>query len=130
MAAARSLSRYAVAGLITVARILLHSMGFVHNTTGQNMKRNWKVFLVALVTASIVTFAGVQLFFDRIASQDDPGGPIVSLGVGFFINTLLSVALIDLATRQIRRAYEAAFIVGASQILLVNVDYESAGKLL
>jgi len=92
------------------------------------MKRNWQAIFSAFVAASVVNLGGVLLFFDPIAKSDSADGPIVAPAIGFFVYVILSVALFDWTARQVRSAYKAAFIVGASQFILVNVDYVLAGK--
>ena len=89
---------------------------------------NWKAFLAAFVVASVVNLGGVMLFFGPIAKADAPSGPLVPPIIGFLVYVILSVMLFDWTARQMRSAYKAAFIVGASQFLLVNVDFVLAGK--
>jgi len=92
------------------------------------MKSNWKSIVSAFVVASAVNLGGVLLFFDPVAKSDSTDGPIVAPAIGFFVYVVLSVALFDWTARQVRSPYKAAFIVGAAQFILVNVDYVLAGK--
>ena len=48
--------------------------------------------------------------------------------VGLFVYVFLTVMLFDWVARQMGNAYKAAFVVGASQFLLVNVDFVLSGK--
>ncbi|MFT7464037.1 MAG: hypothetical protein ACI9EF_002386 [Pseudohongiellaceae bacterium] len=68
--------------------------------------------------------AGVLFFSEPIARNDSPSGPLVPAGVGL----LAYVVLFDGTARQVRSACKAAFVVGASQFLLVNVAYMLTGK--
>lgn len=92
------------------------------------MKHRWKAILAAFIATSIVMLAGVLLFFDPIAKMDSTDGPLVPLAVNFFIYMILSIGFFDWVARQIRSVYKAAFIIAASQFLLVNVDFVLAGK--
>jgi hypothetical protein len=94
----------------------------------KTMQRNWKSILAAFVASCVVTLLGVKFFFGPIAQSDAPTGPILSPVVGFFIYVVLSIALFDWVARQLRNAYKAAFIVAASQFILVNVDFVFRGE--
>lgn len=92
------------------------------------MKHRWKAILAAFIATSIVMLAGVLLFFEPIAKMDSTDGPLVPPAVNFFVYMVLSIGFFDWVARQIRNAYKAAFIIAASQFLLVNVDFVLAGK--
>ncbi len=92
------------------------------------MKFRLKAILTSFVVASVVTLGGVLFFFNPIAEAESSSGPLVSPAVNFFIYVVLIVALFDWAAFQMRSAYRAAFIIAASQFVLVNVDYVLAGK--
>ena len=93
------------------------------------MNINWKAVIAAFIAAGVVNLVGVLFFFNAIVEADPPPGiPIVHTAVGFFVYVILTVALFDWTARQMCNAYKAAFIVAASQFLLVNVDFVLAGK--
>jgi hypothetical protein len=92
------------------------------------MKISCKPLLAAFVAAAAVNLGGVLLFFDPIARADSPGAPVVPPAVAFFIYVVLAVALFDWVARQMRNAYKAAFVIAASQFILVNVDFVLTGK--
>ncbi len=92
------------------------------------MKFSWKPVLAAFVVASVVSLVGVMFVFEPIARADKPVGPIVPPAVGFFIYIALSISLFDWAARRMQNAYTAAFLIAASQFILVNVDFVLAGK--
>lgn len=92
------------------------------------MQRNWKSILAAFIASCVVTLVGVKFFFGPIAEADTPSGPLLSPSVGFFIYVALSIALFDWIARQLHNAYKAAFIVAASQFILVNVDFVFRGE--
>ena len=48
--------------------------------------------------------------------------------VGFVTYIVLCVALLHWASQHLRNAYKAAFIIGTSQFILVNVDYVLIGQ--
>ncbi len=90
--------------------------------------RNWKSITAAFVASSVVTLAGVIFFFGPIAKADTTSGPLLSPAAGFFIYVVLSVALFDWIARLIDNPYKAAFIIAASQFILVNVDFVLRGE--
>jgi uncharacterized membrane protein len=92
------------------------------------IRPNWKSILAAFVASSIVTLAGVSFFFGPIAQADVVSGPLLPPAMGFFVYVTLSIVLFDWIARQIGSAYKAAFIVGASQFILVNVDFVFRGE--
>ena len=47
---------------------------------------------------------------------------------GFLIYVSISIVLFDWVARQLQDAYKAAFVVGASQFILVNVDFVLRGE--
>jgi hypothetical protein len=92
------------------------------------MRQNWKSILAAFVASCVVTLVGVKFFFGPIAESDAPSGPLLSPAVGFFIYVSISIALFDWVARQLQNAYKAAFIIGASQFILVNIDFVLRGE--
>ncbi len=92
------------------------------------MKGNWKSIIAAFATSCVVTLVGVQYFFRPIAVSDAPAGPMFSPAVGFFIYVAISIVLFDWVARQLCSAYKAAFIIAASQFILVNVDFVIRGE--
>ena len=92
------------------------------------MQRNWKSILAAFVASCVVTLIGVKFFFGPIAASDAPSGPLLSPAVGFFIYVAISIALFDWIARQLQNAYKAAFVIGASQFILVNIDFVLRGE--
>ena len=92
------------------------------------MKRNWKSILAAFVASCVVTLVGVKFYFGPIAEFDVPSGPLLAPAAGFFIYVSISIVLFDWVARQLQNAYKAAFIVGASQFILVNVDFVLRGE--
>lgn len=87
-----------------------------------------KAFFAAFITSAVVNLMGVLFFFEPIARRDSPGHALVHPAVNLLVYVGLTVALFDWTARQIRSAYKAAFVVGAAQMLLVNVDYVLSGK--
>ncbi len=92
------------------------------------MAQRWKAIAGALLAAGIVNFVGVLFLLNPVAEKDSAGTPLVSPAIGFIVYVALSVALFDWAARQMNSAYKAAFIVAASQFVLVNVDFVLSGK--
>ena len=93
------------------------------------MNFSWKALIAASLVAVVINFFGVLFFLDPIAKADIiPDGPIVAPAIGFIVYIILSVALFDWSARQMHNAYKAAFVIGASQFILVNVDFVLAGK--
>jgi hypothetical protein len=83
---------------------------------------------VTAMVAAIVTFVGVFYFFEPIAAGDSASAPPVPAAVGFLIYILLSVLLLDWATRLVGRPVKAALVIAASQIILVSVDFVLRGE--
>jgi hypothetical protein len=92
------------------------------------MQRNWKSILAAFVVSCVVTLVGVKFYFGPIAESDVPSGPLLAPAVGFLIYVSISIVLFDWVARQLQNAYKAAFIIGASQFILVNVDFVLRGE--
>ena len=89
----------------------------------------WGPVLAAFVAGAVVLLAGVLLFFDPIASTDTlPERAPVPGPLAFLIYVVLATALFDWAARQMHSPYKAAFLIAASQFILVNVDYVLTGK--
>ena len=92
------------------------------------MKLRWKATLGAFITASVVNLVGVLFLLNPIAEADTAGEPLVHPALNLFVYVFLTITLFDWVTRQIGNAYKAAFVVAASQFLLVNVDFVLSGK--
>lgn len=92
------------------------------------MNANWKSIVAAFVASSVVTLAGVRFFFGPIEAAESVSGPLLHPAIGFFVYVALSIALFDWVARQLRSAYKAAFVVAASQFILVNVDFVFRGE--
>ena len=92
------------------------------------MQRNWKSILAAFVALCVVTLFGVTFYFGPIAEADVPSGPLLVPAAGFLIYVSISIVLFDWVARQLQDAYKAAFVVGASQFILVNVDFVLRGE--
>ena len=92
------------------------------------IRPNWKSVIAAFVASCVVTLVGVSFFFGPIAQADVVSGPLLPPAIGFFIYVTLSIVLFDWIARQFASAYKAAFIVGASQFILVNVDFVFRGE--
>jgi ABC-type maltose transport system permease subunit len=92
------------------------------------MTNHIKAVLVAFLAAVFVNLFGVLFFFAPIAASDKTAAPLVPTAVGFFIYVISIVALFDWTARQMQSTVRAAFVIGASQFLLVNVDFVLSGK--
>ncbi len=91
-------------------------------------KLEWKPICAAFIALGVVTLMGVILFFRPIEQADTLNGPLVHPAVGMIIYLVLSVGLFDWVAKQVRSAYKAAFIIAASQFILVNVDFVFRGE--
>ena len=78
----------------------------------------WKPILAALATAIVANLVGVMLFFKPIAAGDT-GRLDVNPALGLFVYVVLCVALFDWAARRMKSAYNAGFVVAASQFILI-----------
>ncbi len=92
------------------------------------MTKRWQAILAAFVASGVVNYVGVLFLLNPVAEADSAGEPLVAPAVGFFVYVLLTIALFDWAARQMDSAYKAAFVVGAAQFVLVNVDFVLSGK--
>jgi ABC-type maltose transport system permease subunit len=92
------------------------------------MSNHHKAIIAAFLAASVINFLGVVYFFAPIAASDHSASAILPQAIAFLIYVALSVALYDWAATQMQSAGKAAFVVGASQFILVNVDYVLTGK--
>ena len=78
----------------------------------------WKPFLGALVVALVANLAGVMLFFKPIADGESLRFT-VNPAVGLLVYVVLCLGLFDWAAQRMGSAYRAAFVVAASQGILV-----------
>jgi hypothetical protein len=92
------------------------------------MTNHHKALLAALLSAFLINFLGILFFFAPIAKSDTTAAVLVPPAVGFIIYVVLTVALFDWAARHMKSATKAAFVIGASQFILVNVDFVLTGK--
>lgn len=83
------------------------------------MRNNWIALLAASVTMCVVTLVGVVFWFRPIADADAAIRPLVSPALNLLIYSALSVILFDWVVRRIDSHYAAAFVMGASQYILV-----------
>ena len=74
---------------------------------------------VAFVTVGVVTLLGVVFFFRPIEEADRASFPLVSAPLNLAAYTALSVLLYDWAVRRTQGFISTAFIIGASQYILV-----------
>jgi predicted Kef-type K+ transport protein len=92
------------------------------------MARRIGALVATALVGAIVTFVGVVLFFEPIASADPPSAPPLPAALGFLVYIILSVLLLDWVSREIGRPVKAALIISASQIILVSVDFVLRGE--
>lgn len=72
-----------------------------------------------MVTMCVVTLVGVVFWFRPIAEADAVRVPLVSPALNLLIYSVLSVLLFGWVVRWLKRHYAAAFVIGASQYILV-----------
>lgn len=89
--------------------------------------RRWLLVAVAFVTVGVVTLLGVVFFFRPIEEADRAGFPLVSAPLNLAAYTALSVLLYDWAVRRTQGFFATAFIIGASQYILV-IDLTLRGE--
>lgn len=82
-------------------------------------ERRWLVVAVAFVTIGVVTLLGVVFFFRPIEEADKAGSALISAPLNLAVYTALSVLLYDWAVRRTQGFFVTAFIIGASQYILV-----------
>jgi len=82
-------------------------------------ERRWLLVAVAFVTLAVVTLLGVFFFFRPIEQADKAGSPLISAPLNLTAYTALSVLLYDWAVRRTQGFFTTAFIIGASQYILV-----------
>ena len=82
-------------------------------------ERRWLLVAVAFVTLSVVTLLGVVFFFRPIEQADQAGSALISAPLNLVAYTALSVLLYDWAVRRTQGFFAAAFVIGASQYILV-----------
>lgn len=92
------------------------------------MRSNWKAIVAAFAMTCVVNLLGVYFIFQPIAQADDAEMLSIPPIVGFITYIILCVALLHWSAQQLRNAYKAAFIIGTSQFILVNVDYVLIGQ--
>ena len=90
-------------------------------------ERRWLLVAVAFVTVGVVTLLGVVFFFRPIEEADRAGFPLVSAPLNLAAYTALSVLLYDWAVRRTQEFFATAFIIGASQYILV-IDLTLRGE--
>lgn len=92
------------------------------------MRPTWAAILAAFFTTCAVNLLGVYFVFQPISAADNDRVLSIPPIIGFLAYIVLSVALLHWAARTMRNAYKAAFVIAASQFILVNVDYVLTGK--
>tara|TARA_Y100001934_G_scaffold179319_1_gene212110 strand:+ start:167 stop:544 length:378 start_codon:yes stop_codon:yes gene_type:complete len=92
------------------------------------MPSKWISILAAFVTTCVVNLVGIYFIFQPVAQADDAAMLSLPPIIGFLIYIVLCTALLHWATQHLRSAYKAAFIIGTSQFILVNVDYVLIGQ--
>jgi len=90
-------------------------------------ERRWLLVAVAFVTVGVVTLLGVVFFFRPIAEADQAGSPLISAPLNLAAYTALSVLLYDWAVRRTQGFFATAFVIGASQYILV-IDLTLRGE--
>ena len=82
---------------------------------------NGRVGAVVLATlaALAANFFGVVFFFRPIAANDTPSGESVPPVLGLLTYVLLSVAVLDWASRRFGEPVRIALVIAAAQIILV-----------
>jgi hypothetical protein len=92
------------------------------------MRGQWVAVLATFVTMCVVTLFGVLLWFQPIAqSAKPPGVPLLSPALNLPVYALLSVLLFDWTARRTGSPWAAAFVLGASQYILV-IDLTLRGE--
>ncbi len=92
------------------------------------MQSNRAAVFAAFVTTCVVNLLGVYFIFQPVSERGGPSLLSIPPIVGFLAYIVLCVALFHWAAQQLRNAWKAAFMIAASQFILVNVDYVLTGK--
>lgn len=79
------------------------------------------------IVAGLVVYGAIMLVlvlavFRPVAEVVPPSEPPVHPLIAFAIYVVLAVLLFDWTARQMSNAWKAAFVLGAAQFILVNVD--------
>lgn len=82
---------------------------------------------MATVAALAANFFGVVFFFRPIAENDAPSGELLPPVLGLLSYVLLSVAVLDWASRRFGQPVRIALVIAASQVILV-VDLVLRGE--
>ena len=89
------------------------------NPVRTSPERRWLLVAVGFVTVGVVTLVGVIFFFRPIEEADQAGSPLISAPLNLAAYAALSVLLYDWAVRRTQGFFATAFIIGASQYILV-----------
>lgn len=92
------------------------------------MRIGWAAILATFVTFAVTNVAGVFLFFRDVAAADQGRELMINPMIGITIYGLLGAILLSQAARVTGGALKAAVIIGASQFILVNVDFVMRGE--
>ena len=90
-------------------------------------RHHWMALGVSFVVMSLVTLVGVMFWFRPVLEADEPGGPLTSAPVNLAIYSMISVLLYDWAVRRFKALFDIAFVMGASQYILV-IDLTLRGE--
>ena len=90
------------------------------------MAQRWKAILASIITMGVVTIIGVLLVFRPLAEADTVSAAW-SAPIAISVYLLLSVLLLDWASRRTRSSYSAAFIIASAQFIFI-IDLLSRGE--
>lgn len=94
------------------------------------MNNNRIALLASTMTMFAVTLFGV-LWFRPIAEADAAGAPLLLPSLNLLIYSVLSIGLFGGVVRCTKRHYMAAFVIGASQyILVIDLTCEASAASL
>ncbi len=75
--------------------------------------------VASAVASAVVNLVGVVFFFRPIAEADSSAGALLPPALGFLAYVVLSVAVLDWASRQFGQPVKAALVIAAAQITLI-----------
>lgn len=90
-------------------------------------RRRWLMVASAFLILCVVTLVGVIFWFRPIAEADPHGSPLLSAPLNLAVYGALSVLLYDWTVRRTRGFFVTAFVIGASQYILV-IDLTLRGE--
>lgn len=86
------------------------------------MRKSLLKVVAGLAVYGILMLLLVLAVFRPVAEVVPPSEPPVHPLIAFAIYVVLAVLLFDWTARQMSNAWKAAFVLGAAQFILVNVD--------